>query len=251
MVRALILMACLAGPVRAEEPALLHRDPAVAGFVAANIAAMVYHEVGHALIDVLALPVAGNEEDAADALSALLIDRLRPDAEADAIVRQTALAYRLYAAESERAAGNPPFWGRHSLDSQRYDNLVCLFYGADPGLRGPLADELGLPEARRATCPDEFARAAEGWGAMLKGVPPQDSAPSFRLVVPPDRDPLTALVAAEIEALNGEYGLPARIDVTVEPCGEANAFYDPRARRIVICTEYAADLARLYATRPN
>jgi hypothetical protein len=62
---------------------------------------------------------------------------------------------------------------------------------------------------------------------------------------------VTAIVAGEVRALNGEYGLPVLIDVTVERCGEANAFCDPRARRIVMCSEYADELVRLCAKAPG
>ena len=92
-----------------------------------------------------------------------------------------------------------------------------------------------------------FQAAADDWDRWLDGMPPQDHGPGLRLVVPPDQGALTATVAAAARRLNSEYGLAVPVDVTVERCGEANAFYDPRARRIVICTEYAADLARLYA----
>lgn len=225
----------------------LPADPEAAGFVAANLVFVFYHEVAHALIDVLDLPVLGREEDAADTLSALLIDHLWEEEAAVSLAYDSALGFLLFAEEAEYQGAEHAYWGQHSLDMQRYYNLICLFYGAAPDLREDMAEELGLPVERRESCPEEFELAAASWGAMLEGMPPQDHGPRFRLVVPAGRDDITELVAAEIEALNGEYGLPVRVDVTVEPCGEANAFYDPRARRIVICTEYAEELARLYA----
>ncbi|HMO08822.1 MAG TPA: DUF4344 domain-containing metallopeptidase [Paracoccaceae bacterium] len=229
--------------------ARLPADRTAAGFVASNLVFVFYHEVAHALIHILNLPVLGREEDAADTLSALLIDALWEEDAAVALTYDSALGFLLFAEEAEKSDSNLAYWGQHSLDLQRYYNLVCLFYGANPDLRLDVADELDLPEERRESCPEEFEMAAGSWGAMLEGMPPQDHGPGFRLVVPAERDALTRIIAEEVRTLNAEYGLPVWVDVTVEPCGEANAFYDPRARRIVICTEYAAELARLFAAQ--
>jgi Putative metallopeptidase len=246
---ALCLALAAAAPARAEEAYTLPDDAAAARFVTSNLIAVFYHELGHALIDVLMLPVLGNEEDAADALSALLIDRLRQEEAATVLVRDTALGFRLFAGEAERDGQDQSYWGQHAQDMARYDNLVCLFYGAKPDRRDDLAEDLGLPAERKALCPEEFALAAERWGRMLADTPPQDGGRGLRLVVPPERDDYTRLIAREIESINAEYGLPRWVDVTVETCGEANAFYDLRAKRIVMCIEYARDLERLYESR--
>lgn len=238
---ALVLTLC-ATPLRAGyvHPA----EPDVAAFVEANMIAVFYHEAAHALIDTLHLPVPGREEDAADALAAILIDRLWGEEAAAELVTENALAYRLF---DEQSQGLPQvYWNDHSLDIQRYYTLVCLFYGANPDQREALARDLELPDERRESCPGEWQAAADNWGTMLADMPPQDHLKGFRLVQAAGQSPLTRLIADEVEALNGEYGLPVRIDVIVEPCGEANAFYDPRARRIVMCTDYAEELARLY-----
>ena len=243
MLRAAALALLTALPAGAQT--VLPVDPAKAAFVRANLVATFYHEVGHALIDTVDL-TALQEEDTADVLSVLLIDRLWQDQPAGDLIRQVAEAYILFDARSGTEGDGLPYRDTHSLDLQRYYNFVCLFYGADPEAREGVADELDLPAERRESCPEEYEQAANGWGAVLDGVPPQDSWPAFRLVVPADRDAFTALVAAEVHKLNGEYGLSQSVDVTVEPCGEPNAFYDPRARRIVMCTEYADDLGQLY-----
>lgn len=243
MWRSLVLILGLTcTPLRADVPA--PPDPDVAAFVEANMIAALYHEAAHALIDTLHLAVEGREEDAADALAALLIDRLRDDEAATLLVTQTALAFRLYDAEGGTAP--QAYRDTHSLDLQRYYTLVCLFYGADPARRVDLARDLDLPVEREESCPEEWQAAADFWGDRLAGMPPQDHLKGFRLRRADTGDALTRAIAREVDALNGEYGVPARIDVTVERCGEANAFYDPRARQIVLCTDYADDLARLY-----
>jgi hypothetical protein len=57
-------------------PGSLMADEAEDAFVDANILGIFYHELGHALIDVMQMPVFGQEEDAADVASILLIDHL-------------------------------------------------------------------------------------------------------------------------------------------------------------------------------
>lgn len=243
---ALALALTLAQPARAEETYFLPEDEAKARFVTSNLIAVFYHELGHALIDVLLLPVLGREEDAADTLSALFLDAMWEEEAATALAHDTALAFRFFAEESEREGWDATYWGEHSLDMQRYYNLVCLFYGANPDLREDTATELDLPEERKELCPEEFTLAADSWGTMLADMPPQDSGPGLRLVVPEGRDDYTAIIAEEVKAVNAEYGLPSWIDVTVEVCGEANAYYDPRAKRIVMCLEYADEMERLW-----
>ncbi|MGB1209146.1 MAG: DUF4344 domain-containing metallopeptidase, partial [Paracoccaceae bacterium] len=51
-------------------------DEARDAFVDANVLGIFYHELGHAMIDILDLPIFGQEEDAADVASVMLIDAL-------------------------------------------------------------------------------------------------------------------------------------------------------------------------------
>jgi hypothetical protein len=231
------------GPALAEEP--WPTDPAVQDFVASALIWTFYHEVGHALVDRLSLPVLGREEDAADALAVLLIDAFWEERSAQALIVDAATAFALYAIETDGDEG--ALWGEHSLDTQRQAALLCLFYGVSPIARHGLAREMGLPEDRRDECPVEAAQTADSWWGLLDDATPQDGLPAFRLIGSAADGPISALIAAEIEALNATFGLPQTVRVTVEPCGEANAFYDGRSGQIVMCTDYAEDLARLYA----
>jgi Putative metallopeptidase len=222
-------------------------DDAAARFVASNLVATFYHEVGHALIDVLDLPVLGREEDAADALSALLTHHVWNEEAATAIVYDAAFAYSAMVAEAERDGVEPAYADTHSLDQQRYYNLVCLYLGAEPELRADAAAELGLPEDRALGCEEEFQLADGSWGALLDGLDPGEGTQGFRLVgSDPEADPVAAILAEEIRTLNDAYGLPVEITVEIAPCGEANAFYFGETQSITVCAEYAEDLVRLY-----
>lgn len=65
----LTILTALPGAARAQSP---EQDR----FIAANILAVFYHELGHAVIDVEDLPIYGQEEDAADVFSIFMIDAL-------------------------------------------------------------------------------------------------------------------------------------------------------------------------------
>ncbi|MEH6737641.1 MAG: DUF4344 domain-containing metallopeptidase [Sulfitobacter sp.] len=115
------LLALAATPVQSEEAT----DP----FVEANLLSIFYHELGHALIDVMHLPVFGQEEDAADTASILLIDSTFEDETAIEIAYGAALGFQ---AEAGETANDIAWSDVHGPDLQRFYNLVCLFYGADP-----------------------------------------------------------------------------------------------------------------------
>lgn len=242
---ALITLLALTQPVSAFT---MPEDEMQAQFIRSNILATFYHEMGHGLIDVLDLSVLGRQEDAADSLSAVLIHNLWEEEAAAQMVYDTANAFLVYDSEAQMGGNEPAYWDEHSLDMQRYYNLVCLYYGADPDAREADAIEMGLPEDRAMRCPEEFELADASWATTLDALTPGKGAKGLRLVKTDPSDPLAEILAEEITALNAAYGLPVWIDVEVAECGEANAFYDPNAKTITICTEYAEDLDRLWLT---
>ncbi|ADL00491.1 DUF4344 domain-containing metallopeptidase [Brevundimonas subvibrioides] len=123
----------------------------------------VFHEVGHALVDVLEIPFTGREEDTADSLAAWwLIDG--DDGEESAI--SGALSF--YTDPSE--AGDleeSDFADEHSLSQQRYYTLTCLVYGSDPDKYANLLEEEWLTPERAEQCPGEFERLTSTWYTLL------------------------------------------------------------------------------------
>jgi len=214
-------------------------------FVEANLLGIFYHELGHALIDILGLPVFGQEEDAADVASILMIHMFYDEDGARALAYDTAFGFLGEAALAQEV----PWWDTHGPDLQRYYNLVCLFYGANPDERDDLAQELGLPEERAETCEDEYALAADSWdlafAQMEEGAPGSSFGP-MRVMGDSDAARFTAeVLEAEIAALNKDFALPHPLRITVEACGEANAFYDLGSREIIMCSEFADHLTGL------
>jgi hypothetical protein len=206
-----------------------------AEFVADNLVATFYHEMGHALIDHLELPVLGREEDAADILSVLLIDEVWETDAATTIAENTALAYVFTAADN--ADADPAFWDVHGLDLQRYYSHVCLFYGADPENREEFARNFELPIERAEGCAEEYQLALDSWWTYLD--PLQEQAPGTAILKGDVEDEFAAeVIHEEIDALNERFDLPYEISVDIVACETVNAFYIPDESRILICTEY-------------
>lgn len=207
-------------------------------FVESNILATLYHEFGHALIDIQEVPIFGQEEDAADVLSILLVDEFWEEEDAVAIAYDAAFGF-LTEAEMARADGQEPiFWDVHGPDEQRYYNLVCIFFGADVEERDDVAEELGLPDERADYCEDEYAQAAGSWGIILDEMAAAGAGDTFVAGDFERDDNITDLLRSEIDAFNAEFSLEDDLVISYAACGEANAFYDPEVREITICTEY-------------
>ncbi|SHH91661.1 DUF4344 domain-containing metallopeptidase [Marivita hallyeonensis] len=222
-------------------------DEAEDAFVEANILGIFYHELGHALIDVLQMPVFGQEEDAADVASILLIDQFfEPEAALQ-------MAYDVsdgFWAEAEVNHDDPvPYWDVHGPDEQRFYNTVCLFYGGDPETRDVFAEDMGLPEDRAEYCPEEYDLALDSWGAVFDDLT-GDGVPMAFVTEGPGS--ITSdVIGAEVAALNEDFAFPSEILVRVEPCGEANAFYDPSDQSIIMCQEFEDHLRDLFTVLGN
>lgn len=211
-------------------------------FVEANIRGIFYHELGHAVIDTMRLPVYGQEEDAADVASVFLIETIF---EEDAVVEMTYATALGFLGEADRVEDHV-FWDVHGPDLQRYYNLVCLIYGANPDAREDLAQELELPEERAVTCEEEFEIASESWGAVFDEL--ADNPSGYPLKMGAVEAGFTAdVIGAEVAALAAEFMFPQPLTVHVMACNEANAFYDPSDLSLTVCTEFADHLREIAA----
>jgi hypothetical protein len=122
------------------------------------------HEFGHALIANYELPVLGKEEDAADAISTVLLLSVPNGAEYDAA------AASFWADFSGRQ--NPPavveYADQHSLDLQRAFDILCWTAGSSEQSFEEVAELEALPESRLATCPSEYEQLSGSLEQVLK-----------------------------------------------------------------------------------
>jgi hypothetical protein len=73
------------------------------GFVTSNLISVFYHELGHAVIDTMQIPIFGQEEDAADVFSILLIDEIFEPESANIIAYDAAFGFHAEAQENAPA----------------------------------------------------------------------------------------------------------------------------------------------------
>lgn len=122
-----------------------------------------FHEFGHALRDILDLPVTGREEDAVDQFSTMLLI----DADAQDAVMMGAQFFGLESARHNNTkAERLPFWDEHSLEQQRFYNILCLLYGSNPQNYQGLVNQ-ALPQARAQRCPAEYKNIDGAWTRLL------------------------------------------------------------------------------------
>jgi Putative metallopeptidase len=126
------------------------------------------HELGHCLIDVLSLPATGREEDSVDQLATYVLIDSGDDGEKMALngARMWGLWFQAKGGTSQ-SAGNINWADEHSLDAQRFFNIICWVFGHNPDKwRGLVNDP--LPEGRAVRCPTEYARMSKAWAHLLE-----------------------------------------------------------------------------------
>lgn len=131
--------------------------------IGGTIVFVFLHELGHALIHVLDLPITGREEDAADQLATVvLVDGSEEGEDAAA-----SAAVWFYRSSKETRLNRLAFADEHSLGKQRYFNILCWIYGQDPDTHPDLIGPKILPPDRAERCPGEYQRMANSWEKLL------------------------------------------------------------------------------------
>src|SRR5262249_35520463 len=104
--------------------------------------------------------VTGGEEDAVDDFAALLLLELKePGLTVDGAEAMLDLGVL--------SQGQARFSDEHSLSPQRFYNVLCLAYGADPARVAPVAERY-LPRGRAVRCASEYRRKRKAWEAMTE-----------------------------------------------------------------------------------
>lgn len=119
------------------------------------------HEVGHGLIAIFKLPSVGREEDAADQLASILLINAG-DVGVEVAMRGAQLFRQL-----ALSGAKTPFFDEHSLDAQRYYNVLCMVYGSSPDRLGSMVGNDKLPASRARRCPAEYGKVYAAWNNLL------------------------------------------------------------------------------------
>ena len=125
---------------------------------------LVLHEVGHAVFDIFHVPIFGHSEDAADNFATYVMLQFGQK-QAWRWINGAAWAWRAYVADyrtdpviQQKLVG---FASNHGQPQERFYNLMCLAYGADPTTFAELTKSGFLPPNRSPNCKYEYKTLVE------------------------------------------------------------------------------------------
>lgn len=137
-------------------------------YMNANLRFILLHETGHALIDLLEIPITGREEDAVDQLATTLMQRFAGENESSREVTENLrMASNWFLMRSTGAYNLDAYADEHALGEQRYFNLQCLIYGSNPARYLGIVTDGDLTAARAKSCPAEARRVSKAWLRLL------------------------------------------------------------------------------------
>jgi hypothetical protein len=132
---------------------------------------LVLHETGHAVFDIFNIPIFGREEDAADNFATYVMLAFGQQ-QAWRWIGGAAWAWKDYVADYR---GDPVirqkligFASNHGQPQERFYNLICLAYGADPATFANLTKDGFLPPNRAPTCKYEYKTLAKAFGLEIE-----------------------------------------------------------------------------------
>jgi len=241
---------------------LSHKNRAdLVEFVAGNMLFVALHELGHAHVADLGLPVLGREEDAADSFATLALLRMGTDFSNQVLV-QAARGWFLMDRRATKKKKMLAFYDEHGLDQQRAYNIVCLMVGSDPEKFKGLADWVKMPEERQGTCQGDYSNAVYSWDMVLK--PHRRAADQSKTqvdVVYGDGKGKYDVNARSLRAIRfletiAEYAAEhvvwrAPFTVEMQSCGDPNAEWNISSRKETVCYELVEEYVQLFSDQAD
>lgn len=268
-----VLLVLLPGPklFPAGKDAPPPADDAEAQFVIGNTLWTLVHEMGHALIAELDVPLLGKEEDAADSIATIALLHGGADYGIPNQINQiefilaTAEAWQLEWELQRISAETEAYSDTHSLDIQRFFNILCLLCGSDPERYCELSHQLGLPVERALACVEyEHEQVLSGVNYLIAVFGPMhaDTGGAGKIDVeyedPVNEESLylsrivrhslvAELVAAQTRRL---FVLPNDIAIVFTEClGEETAFWRNDRKEIIFCYDLLERFRYLYQAK--
>ncbi|MFC9245966.1 DUF4344 domain-containing metallopeptidase [Streptomyces sp. NPDC057136] len=138
-------------------------DAVAAGLIGLTHGVLV-HELGHGLIAMYGLPVDGDEEEAVNQLSAVLLTTDDDKKFVTGIVD----AWAVMAGQGAKSSTRTAFAEDHAVDSAQFYAWACWVYGSDPDGYQDLVGPDVLPEKRTEGCEKAYKKVATTWGKALE-----------------------------------------------------------------------------------
>lgn len=230
-------------------------------FVLANIEFTLLHEIAHVLIWELNLPVFGREEDAADNIAVIALLMLEENGGGNGVLdklQSVAEGWKIEWRQVEDDQIDLAYWDLHSLEIQRFYNIACLVYGADPENREQVLQATALPADRAEFCHDEYAMAkgamdwllsqhSTGPVAAPSGVRHESDKKRGQVILVYDKN--TSLDGEKLDTwlkeskipeklagiVDARFDLPRDITISFEQCPFPNASWDVEKATIQFC----------------
>lgn len=233
------------------------QDPT--NFIIHNFEFVLLHELAHAIISDLDVPVLGPLEDTADYLAISMAISGDESAEGETFLRETlqdtARSFFTTWRLTNTYNAPVPYWDTHSLSIQRYYSIVCLLAGSNPASYRSIQSE--IPKARAQGCEAEYKIANTGFNWLLKNYTSNDKPSTeviyrFEMTTTPvqrkvvDELKRLNLVQNTVNAVNETFGFESPIEVTLRTCAQANAFWSPEQRELLICYELFDAFAQVH-----
>jgi Putative metallopeptidase len=112
---------------------------------------VVFHELGHAVFDILRVPIIGREEDAADQFAGFIMLQFGKE-----MARRTLLGAAYFWQAGSTNWSHIEFADVHGNPIQRSYNYLCMAYGGYPDEFQDIVDSGLLPRSRAVHCAHEY-----------------------------------------------------------------------------------------------
>jgi Putative metallopeptidase len=226
-------------------------------FVVGNLLFVLAHELGHAVISELDLPVLAREEDTADVYAIRKALAVVGNAFSHRVLVRASNAWFLSARRDRRDGEAPTYYQRHGLDEQRAYQIICLMVGSDPVKFKDLADEHKLPEDRRRSCGWDYDTASRSWQRVMAPHVRASDQPKAQVdVIYGEARGSLEVVARSLREIRflehmaeyaaEQYLWPAPITMEMRSCGEAGARWTIPTRTMHVCYEMVDEFVELF-----
>jgi hypothetical protein len=228
----------------------------IAEFMAGNTLFVLLHELAHAASSQMQMPALAGKEDAADSFAVAQLVKLSSGL-SDRVLQESAKGWFL-SDQRNRENGDPvEYYDEHGIDQERAHQIVCLMVGTGEDKYQRLAAQTKLPKDRQE-CAGDFSTASNTWDTALKPHLRRPEQPKTKIDVVYGEakggkleavaQALRSMVLLETvaERLADAYAWPAPFAIEMQSCGYPNAQWLPKAHKVSLCYELAADFADLY-----
>ena len=224
-------------------------------FVLGNTLFVMAHEMGHALMYEMNMPVLGREEDAADSFAVVTALKIGTGL-SERVLTEAAKGWVLSSKRDKKQGNALAFYDEHGLDLQRSYNVVCMMIGSNPEKYKTLAADTKLPEERQTSCVRDYKTTSWSWEEMLKPHLRAADQPKVKINVEYQDDKKYAAQAKILRDMGlldilaahaaDRYVWPKPFSMVARSCGDPNATWNAGTKTLTLCYELAAEFIELY-----